>query len=263
MEENTPNNDFEQHLLKWHKGQQRGRIAAGILVVIFGTLFLLQRLDFKIKDFWFEWPMILIAVGIVALVRHKFKKLHGYVLILIGLLFMLASWYPKDINRELILPIAVILIGISIIFKKRNHHRHRRGKFSREDWKRLHNSEICGDPSGEDYLDSVNFFGGLKKNITSQNFKGADLVTICGGTDVNLTNASFEGNVVMDITCIFAGTTISIPSDWQLTSEITTAFGGIEDKRPSEVIENANPTKKIILKGTCFFGGIEINNFMK
>jgi len=263
MEENTSHtgSDFEQQIIKWHKAHKRGRITAGLLVVTFGILFLLKRLDFNVPDYFFTWPMIIISLGIVALIRNKFKKPHGYVLITIGVLFLLASWYPNMVNKEIILPVAIILIGVSILFKKRNHHKFRHGRFSREEWRKLHDANVYGDPSTDDYLDSVNFFGGIKKNVTSQNFKGADMVTICGGTDINLTNANFEGKIVLDISCFFAGTTIKIPTDWHINSDVTTIFGGIEDKRPIEIVEKADRTKTVVLQGTCFFGGIEINNF--
>lgn len=268
MEENTSHtdsrSDFEQQIIKWHKSQKRGRITAGVLVVTFGILFLLKRLNVEIPNYFFTWPMILISIGIVALVRSKFKKIHGYILILIGILFLYGTWYPNLVNKEIILPIAVILFGVAILFKKRNHHsKFKHGRFSREDWRKLHDANLYGDPSTEDYLDSVNFFGGIKKNVTSQHFKGADMVTICGGTDINLTNANFENRIVLDISCFFAGTTLSIPTDWHVTSDVTTVFGGIEDKRPVEIVEKADKTKTVVLQGTCFFGGIEINNFGK
>lgn len=261
MEDNTHFSDIEQQIIKWHKGQKRARIASGIFIILFGTLFLLHRLKFHIAPYLFSWQMIIIAVGIVALIRHKFKKLFGYIIISVGLLFLLQSWYPDSINKDIILPIAVILIGLAIIFKKRNHRFRNKRRFTPEEWRKLHDTARYGDPTSDDYLDCVNFFGGLKKNVTSQSFKGADLVTICGGTDLNLTNANFEDKVVLDISCVFAGTTLSIPNNWQINSDITTVFGGIEDKRPIDLVENSENKKVVVLQGTCFFGGIEINSF--
>ncbi len=263
MEQEHSTSDFEQQILKWQKSQRRGRIAAGLMVILFGTLFLLNRLDFGVPGWAFSWPMILIAIGFVVTVKHKFKKLFGYVIAAIGLIFLLQSWYPKDINKEIIFPVVVIDIGVAMVFKKRHRpHSHHHKRFSREHWKRMHEAERCGHgvPSEEDFLDATNVFGGIKKNVVSQQFKGAD-VTLFGGTDINLTNANFEEKVVLDITCVFGGTTITVPTDWKVNSEITTVFGGVEDKRPLEYIGKGETNKILVLQGTCFFGGIEINSF--
>jgi len=265
MEHEHSNSDFEQQIIKWQKSQRRGRIAAGLMVILFGTLFLLNRLDFEVPVWAFGWPMILIAIGFVVTVKHKFKKLFGYVIAAIGLLFLLQSWYPKDIDKEIILPVVVIAIGLAMVFKKRHRPSHHHKRFSREHWKRIHEADRCGQgiPSEEDFLDATNVFGAIKKNVVSQQFKGADVVTLFGGTDINLTNANFEEKVVLDITCVFGGTTLTVPADWKVNSEITTVFGGVEDKRPLEYIGKGETSKVLVLQGTCFFGGIEINSFAK
>ena len=263
MESQSNFSEIEEQVIKWQKGQRRAKITAGILIITFGTLFLLHRLDFGIPKFWFGWQMILMAVGIVSIVRHKFKKLFGYVLVFVGGLFLCQSWYPQSFNKDIIFPVIIILIGLMVLFKRKKKHpfgrdRHR---FSREHWRKMHDAEQFGDPSSDDYLDTVNFFSGLKKNVTSQNFKGADIVTVCGGTDINLSNADFKDKVVIDISCLFAGTTINIPNNWQINSDVTTVFGGIEDKRPLELVENAENKKIVVLHGSCIFGGIEITSF--
>lgn len=264
MESQSNFSEIEQQVIKWQKGQRRAKITAGILIIAFGTLFLLHRLKFDIPHYLFSWPMILIAVGFVSIVRHKFKKLFGYVLMLLGGLFLFQSWYPNSINKDIIFPVMIILVGLMVLFKRKNSPCGRgrgRDRFSREHWRRIHDAERFGEVASDDYLDTVNFFSGLKKNVTSQNFKGADIVTVFGGTEVNLSNADFEEKVVIDISCVFAGTTLNIPNNWQINSDVTSVFGGIEDKRPLELVEKAENKKIVVLHGSCIFGGIEITSF--
>lgn len=262
MESHSNFSEIEQQVIKWQKGQRRAKITAGILIVTFGTLFLLHRLDFNIPKYLFGWQMILMAVGVVSIVRHKFKKIFGYALVFIGGLFLFQSWYPQSFDKDIIFPVIIILIGLMVLFKrKKKPFGREHGRFSREQWRRMHDAERFGEVSSEDYLDTVNFFSGLKKNVTSQNFKGADIVTVFGGTDVNLSNADFEERVVIDISCVFAGTTLNIPNNWQINSDVTSVFGGIEDKRPLELVEKAENKKIVVLHGSCIFGGIEITSF--
>jgi hypothetical protein len=51
-----------------------------------------------------------------------------------------------------------------------------------------------------------------------------------------------------------------IPSNWDVKNEISAVFGGVEDKRS---FNNSVPDseKRILLKGACVFGGIEVTNY--
>ena len=114
--------------------------------------------------------------------------------------------------------------------------------------------------SQEDFVDSTSIFGGANKIILSKDFKGGDIVNIFGGTELNLTQADINGKAELEMTTIFGGTKLIIPSNWSIKSEATIIFGGIEDKRA--LPPAASTTDKIlVLKGTVIFGGIEIKSF--
>ena len=112
----------------------------------------------------------------------------------------------------------------------------------------------------EDFVDSTSFFGGAKKNIISKNFKGGDIVNVFGGTELDLSRADFNGTAIIDLTTIFGGTKLVVPSNWTVKSEAVTIFGGMEDKRNVQALSDS-AQKILILKGTIIFGGIEIKSF--
>ena len=65
---------------------------------------------------------------------------------------------------------------------------------------------------------------------------------------------------MLEVNNVFGGTKLIVPSNWDIKNEVTTVFGGIEDKR------NLNSTtpdagKILFLNGTCVFGGIEVTNY--
>lgn len=256
----------DQHsYLSWHQGHRRGKLVGGILVVAFGVLFLLREANVGIPSWIFTWKMILIAVGVVGLVTYKFRKLFPYVLIVVGTLLLFRSWYPDVINLKFFWPILIILVGLKMIFKKHTPHRFRRHR----DWKNLKKRQHFVEEfenlegiSKDDFIDSVSFFSGIKKNVVSKHFKGADVVTVFGGSEINLLQADFEDKAIVDVTCVFGGMTLTIPSNWQVKSELSSVFGGIEDKTIKNPNVDITENKVLILKGTCFFGGIEINNFV-
>lgn len=267
-----PLNAEDQHsYLSWQKGNKRGKITAGIIIILFGVLFLLDEMNIQIPDWTFSAGPILISIGLISIVKHKFKTIFGYVLVAIGKLLIFNEIYPNSINMNLIWPVLVILLGIAILVRSQrksmdkcgtNSHFH---KEHRNRWKRdLGIDKAVGDLddiSQDDFIDSVSIFGGMKKNVVSKQFRGADIVTIFGGNEINLSQADFTDQIVMDVTNIFGGTTLTVPNNWQIKSEVVTIFGGIEDKRPINATNDETAAKIIFLKGTCMFGGIEINSF--
>jgi hypothetical protein len=111
-------------------------------------------------------------------------------------------------------------------------------------------------------LDSVNIFGGLKKNIISKDFQGGEIVTIFGGSELNLTQADVTGRITLEVTQIFGGIKLIVPPHWRIQSEeLVSIFGGVDDKRPIL----ANPTydehRVLVLRGTNIFGGIDIKSY--
>lgn len=269
METDNIRTEIEHEILKAQKSHRRGKIAGGLAIIFFGTVYLLEQLGYHTPSYLLSWQMILIVIGIVVLIKHKFRKFHGYLLILIGQLSLLAEWYPNLINGKIIFPIVLIFVGICIVFSKnkrcgRNNRRHR---FSKENWKHIQEAHKRGygayNYSEDDFIDSVSFFGGITKTVVSKNFKGADIVSFFGGTDVNLSQADFQDRIVVDVTNVFGGTTLTIPNNWEVISEVASIFGSFEDKRPQHQRDANEERKVLILRGTCMFGGIEVNSFSK
>ncbi len=261
--------EIEHEILKAQKSHRRGKIAGGLAIVFFGVVYLLKQLEYKVPDYLLSWQMILIVIGSVVLIKHKFRKFHGYVLILVGNIFLWTQWYPDLIDVKLIIPVALIIVGLIVIFSSRKFGKHKRRhhRFTKENWKHIHEAHHRGygayKYNEDDFIDSVSFFGGITKTVLSKNFKGADIVSIFGGTDVNLSQADFEGRVVVDLTTIFGGTTLTIPNNWEVISEVASVFGAYEDKRPVYQREAGEANKVIVLRGACIFGGIEVNSFSK
>jgi hypothetical protein len=65
----------------------------------------------------------------------------------------------------------------------------------------------------------------------------------------------------LEITAIFGGATLIVPSNWAVqTGGTVTIFGGIGDKRKITTLTEST-AKTLVLKGTMVFGGIEIKSY--
>ena len=174
---------------------------------------------------------------------------------IVGGVFLFDRINPDISMRRYIWPMALIAVGMFFIIRPRRRNW--------DNWSEKKSGDIPGMSeswSDEDFVDSTSIFGGAKKNIISKNFKGGDLVNIFGGTDLDLTQADFAGKATIELTTIFGGTKLIVPSNWSIKSEAVIIFGGLEDKRKMPAISET-PDKVLILKGTVIFGGIEIKSY--
>ena len=107
----------------------------------------------------------------------------------------------------------------------------------------LNENKISSANENAEYVNINAVFSGVKKKILSKNFKGGEIMSFMGGTEINFLQADIQQHVVLEVNNIFGGTKIVIPSNWDIKNEVTALFGGIEDKRIiNNIMPDANKT---------------------
>jgi predicted membrane protein len=254
--------EFRERADRYHNG--RGHIWTGVFILLIGVAALVRVAVPGLPPELFSWKAFLIALGIFIGAKHNFKGGTWFILILLGVAFLLRDIYP-DLNiRRYLWPAIFILVGAFLIIRPR------RASWTHSSWwdekktkASAQGATILDEEeswSQDDYIDTTCIFAGSKKTILSKDFKGGDIVNIFGGTELNLTQSDIKGTVVLEITTVFGGTKLIVPSNWEVKSEAVTIFGGLEDKRNVQTIAE-NPGKILVLKGTVIFGGIDIKSF--
>lgn len=237
------------------------RVGTGVFLLLAGFLLLAYKMGAPIPGWLFTWPVLLIAIGLLTAIKSRFHNPGSYILILVGGVFLADQSIPGIDLHNFIPP--VILIGLGILFILRPKRGRCYGRYRRQSWERAHiaayeNTSAPAD--AEEYLDIHAVLGGVKKNIQSKNFKGGEITCFMGGAEINFMQADMQFPAVLEVNNVFGGTKLIIPGNWQVQTEVSATFGGVEDKRN---FQNSipDPQKKIILRGSCVFGGIEINNY--
>lgn len=232
----------------------RGQALAGLIIVIVGVLLLAKQVGVEFPYWFFSWPMMLIAIGVFVGARHSFRNPGWMIPVAIGTVFLIERIAPDVMIREYVWPIIIISVGLFMIFRPRGRHR--------GEWRILNKrKEPFGDALSDNSFESVMIFGSDKKQIISKDFKGGESVCVLGGVEINLTQADVTDTAVIEIVQLFGGTKIIVPPHWKIqTNELVCVFGALEDKRQinGSVVD---PTKVLILKGTCIFGGIDLRSF--
>lgn len=238
-------------------------IAAGLFVIAVGLVFLADRMGVDFPAWFFTWPMLMIAFGVFIGIKHRFRAGGWPILVLLGIIFLFDRIYNDRIDLlPFLLPAVLILVGLGIALRpwRNKEYEHLRQCGHSRDRRTSARRERKEMEANEDFLRAVSIFGGSQKNIFSKKFKGGEVTAIFGGNDLNLSQADFEGTIVMEVVNIFGGTTIMIPSNWQIKDEMVNIFGGTDDKRipPSA---SDQPTRVLVISGVSVFGGVEIKSF--
>lgn len=223
------------------------RIVMGLLLVVLAVLILIDNFDLypvEWSKYIFTWQTLLIAIGLILLPKRG-SRTTGTVLIVIGAFFLAAKFYEMPISiSKLFWPAVILFIGLLLLFRGRKRH-----------WHPYLKAEI-----NDDLVDDVSIFGGSEQRLTSQQFKGGRITNIFGGSTIDLSSAKLVPGInAIDLFCLFGGSDLIIPADWQLKIEVTSIFGGVSDKRkqPQTMPDNA---PELVLKGLVLFGGIEIKS---
>ena len=241
---------------RYERQYERHGAGRGIIVLLVGVFLLLQNLHLKIAEWIISWQMLLIVIGLYVYFRSECKNVGGLIMIAVGGIFMAREYFflPYDIDRFL-WPGLLIIIGLLLITFRPNRNK----------YKEVEAEEIVKEipdvyPLDEDYVNTTVIFSGENRLIVSKKFRGGKIAAIFGGCDINMLQADFEGVIEIEVECIFGGAELIVPSNWEVKVNTSSVFGGVEDKRPVELI-GTNPNKVHMIKGNCVFGGIEIKSY--
>jgi predicted membrane protein len=263
MSESTKYND-EGGKERWDSPIERpkndGHIWTGIFILMVGALALANSMGVPLPAWLLSWQMLLIAIGLFIGFRKGFRDGGWFVPVIVGSIFLVNEYMLQGDLRRHIWPMVLIIIGAFFVFKPRS-------KACRTSRKKKSGLQAeTGNPmdevnySQDDIIDSTNIFSGGKRVILSKNFKGGDIVSIFGGCEIDLTQADMTTPAELEVTAIFGGATLIVPSNWAIKSEAVTIFGGIGDKRRITPSPDS-PTRTLILRGTMIFGGMEIKSY--
>lgn len=223
-----------------------GRGIIGIVLILVGIAFIGRTFDFfpqHMMHHIFSWQMILIVIGVIFIATRE-NKTSGWILLAVGLVFLVPDFvhipYPV---RRLFWPSLLIVFGLLIILRSTGTR------------------QQVDKTNSTDFIDDIAILGGGDRVVTSDNFKGGRITALFGGSKIDLTKASLApGQNVIDVFCMFGGSTLIVPENWNVKVDVVAILGGFSDKRYVRPDTAMDIGKEIIIKGFVMFGGGEIKN---
>jgi predicted membrane protein len=223
------------------------KIAFGLVFIIIGAVLLGFNTGIIPAYFWnmlVGWQSILILIGFVLLFGRN-SKMSGIVLIVIGGAFLIPEFTGLQLHFfKHIFPLLIILLGLSILFKRRKNAFIPKKAFRK----------------GAGFLDETAIFSGSEIVFTDDDFRGGTITAVFGGYHLDLTKTHLPlGTTFLEIEAIFGGVEVVVSNSWKVTSKVSTVFGAVEDKRHNAVISDNE--RELIITGTAIFGSIEIKSY--
>lgn len=226
------------------------RALFGLSVIGIGALALLDNLRvFDTALLRTYWPLVFVVWGVARLAwpHHVSSRLFGVVLIAAGGLMTAHNLGEVNVDIRRWWPVFVILGGVAIAL---------RGLFPR----------ACGgrrwqfETSTIEHTDQVDVdarFSAVKMQNDSSAFKGGRISAAFGGVELDLRQAVMDGpEATLTIAGKFSGIELRVPRHWQVSVQMRSSLGGVEDK----TVPPPTSEHRLVLRGETVFGGVEIKN---
>ncbi|GAA4093395.1 LiaF transmembrane domain-containing protein [Mucilaginibacter panaciglaebae] len=277
-----------------------GKALAGIILLVVGAILLFKQFGlFGLPGWLFSFPMLLVVIGLYIGAKNNFSNLSWVIVTVIGFAFLLDDIFPHFDVSDFFWPAAMIGFGVYLILRRKNHNYWDKNEWKKK-WKQgkynynynynygnsgpaepvvdytvkdeaadtqtppntgpTSGSSTGTNYTGDEHLESISVFGSNKKVIFSKNFQGGEIVNVMGGTELDFTQADIKGRVYIDVTQIFGGTKIIVPSHWMVVSNMAAVFAGVDDKR---IRTNAplDSEKVLVLTGVSIFAGVDVRSY--
>lgn len=223
------------------------RILWGIVLVLLGIIWGLNATGVTNIDIFFDgwWTLFIIVPSAISLVNPKNNgKVSSVICLVIGIFLLLGSLdvFDFDILWEILLPVIVVIIGLSLIFGNKAKTTVKE-KIDNTDFS---NVEVITATFGEQNI-----------NKAGEKFEKANLDAVFGSIKLDLRDADLKNETFIKASAIFAGITILVPKDVEVKIKSTPIFGGVTSEGLDEKT-NKNAKKTIYVDGFALFGGIEI-----
>ena len=215
----------------------------GVILIILGIVLGLNVLEIININIFFKgwWTLFIIIPCLIDLVSDDNEnKTMDIIGIIIGFALLLSAQkiIKFEIVLKLIIPLILIITGISLILKDK----------IKENF--IEKTKI--DNNNLD--DIISIFSEQKINKKEELFKGSNIDAVFGSAILDIKEAKLEKETYIKTSSIFASVTILVPEDVTIKVKLTPIFGGVSNKAKT----TNNKNKIIYIESFCLFGGVDI-----
>lgn len=215
----------------------------GLVLIIVGVVFALNAIGVTSINIFFDgwWTLFILVPCTIGLFTER-EKTGNIIGIIIGLCLLLCCQNILSFSMlwKLLLPIIIVIIGVKMLYTALFNNKA---------------NELFTEmrKNGEQTKSVCAAFSGCNCNYDGEVFDGVELTATFGGIKCDLRNAVIEKDCAIQVTAVFGGIDILVPSNVNVKVSSNSIFGGVSNK--TSFVKDA-PT--IYIGGTCMFGGVDI-----
>ena len=210
------------------------KIIIGLLFILLGIVIALNQLDVLDIEIFFEgwWALFIIVPAFIGLFEED-DKAGNLVVLGIGILLLLGARDIIDfaLVGSLIFPIILIYIGLRIMTSNKVSK-----KVEKLD------------------LDEDTYTVFSETNLNPKEYNGGKFLALFGGITLDLKDAKLKEETYIEISTVFGGMDILVPTDVNVEVKPFNILGGVENKAKS----SKDAKKTIYISSTNIFGGVDI-----
>jgi hypothetical protein len=255
----------------------RPRLVIGLLYLLVGAGWLLHNLGLLAFEVWQLWPLIFIFMGIGVMRRGSWSRTIGGIGV-IGISRLRRSGRPGSafsLGREVPDAAGTSSEGAASAGNPSG------GAASAGDTGSTGNAGSTGDAGSaadvggagshfrwrgtgahahdQDGVLRVDvFLSTVSRRVTSQQFKGGEVVAVMGGGELDLREAKLaDGRARLEMNLFMGGITLRVPEDWAVEFQGTPIMGGVEDQTRRI---GGEPKGRLLVTGVLLLSGIVLKN---
>lgn len=238
-----------------------GRLIAGLVIIVIGALFLVDRAGlYDLSGLLDWWPMIIVLVGVWRLIAGRFRSLFGpLLLIAIGAILQIWNLDAFDLDfGKFLLPGILIVVGIAILAGGM-----RRRKRGRRNSPPSHNAApiIDVDVSAStdvDADDTLHAVVGTQDRTISGDFQSASINVVMGSGNLDLRNARIVSKpATLEASVVMGEVKVRVPAEWNVRIANSSQMGETKDARPSQ---SDSDSPDLIVRGSVTMGSLQITD---
>jgi predicted membrane protein len=223
------------------------RYVPALLVIAIGAIFLLNNLHIiVVDDIWQFWPAILIVWGAYKLTdgSNPGRRMGGIVMLAVGVVFQINNLHLLTYDIWQFWPVLLIGLGVMMLMDR---------QFL------IPATYRTTFRPGATHKESA-FLGGGRRVLTGD-FNGAKFEAVFGGFEIDLRQATIPGDsAVLKVEAVFGGAEVKVPETWDVEVRGAGVFGAFTDSTHHPNRSLVPNVKRLIVRGSAVFGGVDIKN---
>ena len=235
-----------------------GRVFFGVLVIVIGVLFLVDKAGIAELDSLLDWwPSLFILYGAWRLIANRFRSLFLPLLLIFGgVVLQLRELDTADVFST-IWPAFLIALGVAIVIGgMRSRNRRQRGGDSSHSASTIIDVDLGAPADADD--GTLHAVAGSQDRIVSGDYYDGSINVVMGNGTLDMRDATIvDKPATLEVSVVMGEVKVRVPTEWNVRIVNSSQMGDTKDTRRSQ---NNSDDPDLIIRGSVTMGSLQITN---